>query len=346
MMKKILIFGFILALTAVLFLVFNLRKGPPDSAKFENRVSQNPGGEIHPLAIKYLRNYKTPGTDLVIEETLAPGSNYKRHIASYLSDGNKIYGLLTVPNGEVPSGGWPIVIFNHGYIQPSVYKTTEKYVAYLDAFARNGYVVFKSDYRGHGESQGAASGGYGSNDYTIDVLNALESVKKLSFVNPEKIGMWGHSMGGYITLRAMVVRSDIKAGVIWAGVVGSYDDLLNNWRRRMTPVPTISTMPQARRWRQELVEKYGTPEENPTFWNSISANSYLADISGPIQLHHGTADASVPLEFSEKLSDELANAGKFVELYTYPGDDHNISKSFSTAIERSVSFFDKYLKNE
>ncbi len=131
----------------------------------------------------------------------------------------KQYALLTVPQGEPPATGWPAIIFNHGYIPPEVYRTTERYVAYVDGFARNGYVVFRADYRGHGFSEGEARGAYGNPDYTIDVLNGLASVKRLDYVDPDRIGMWGHSMGGYITLRAMVTSPDIKAGVIWAGVV-------------------------------------------------------------------------------------------------------------------------------
>lgn len=66
-------------------------------------------------------------------------------------------------------------------------------------------------------------------------MNALASLKKYKDADPDRIGMWGHSMGGGITLRSMVVSKDIKADVIWAGVVGSYSDLLNNWRRRNIP---------------------------------------------------------------------------------------------------------------
>lgn len=300
---------------------------------------------LHPLSIASLRSEDYPGSDIIIEQTLSPGSNYNRYIASYKSEGLKIYALLTVPNGSPPSGGWPVVIFNHGYISPAQYVTTQKYVAYTDGFSRSGYIVFRSDYRGHGNSEGTPSGAYGSSGYTIDILNALASLKKYPAADPQRIGMWGHSMGGHITLRAMVVSKDIKAGVIWSGVVASYPDLLHNWRRR---TPTSSPNPTAsvsRGWRQSLVNEYGEPQSNPLFWNSISANSFLADISGPIQLHHGTADHSVPVEFSQKLADQLQNAGQVVELYTYPGDDHDITANLTTAMERSIAFFDKYLKN-
>jgi fermentation-respiration switch protein FrsA (DUF1100 family) len=294
------------------------------------------------LTIDYLRSLDFPGSDLVIEEELAAGVNYRRYIASYLSDGLRIDGLLTVPNGEPPTTGWPAIVFNHGYIPPEVYRTAERYVAYVDGFARNGYIVFKPDYRGHGFSEGEATGAYGSPNYAVDVLNAVATMKRYAPVDENRIGMWGHSMGGYLTLRAMVVNDDIKAGVIWAGVVASYKDLLERWNRRNT----TTTIPQrARRWRQQLVEKYGDPTANPAFWASISANSYVSDLSGPIQLHHGTEDESVPVEFSELLYDEIAAVGGAADLFTYEGDNHNLSGQFNAAMRRSIEFFDRYVKN-
>src|SRR3989338_5734189 len=339
---------FLLILLGVSAYVYSSKNQDVRESIIYNVVQENEGGpevEPHPLSIQALREGEYPGSDIIIEQTLSAGSNYKRYIASYKSEGLKIYGLLTAPNGTQPVGGWPAIIFNHGYISPSIYKTTERYVAYQDAFARNGFVTFKSDYRGHGNSEGQAQGGYGSNAYTIDILNALSSIKKYPGVDEERIGMWGHSMGGSITLKTMVVTKDIKAGVIWAGVVGSYPDLVERWRRRQTTTPQSSPAISGRgRWRQELIAKYGEPSENPDFWKSISANSYLADISGPFELHHGTSDTSVPIEFSQKLATQMKDVGKEVELFEYAGDNHNLSNNFSLAINRSVDFFDKHLK--
>lgn len=301
----------------------------------------------HPLTIASMRAREYPGSDLVIEETLAPGSNYDRYYVSYLSEGLMIYALLTVPRGEKPATGWPVVVFNHGYIPPDVYKTTERYIAYVDAFARNGYIVLRSDYRGHDRSEGEATGAYGNPGYVIDVLNAVASVKRYPDADPNRVGMWGHSMGGYITLRSMVINPDIKAGVIWAGVVASYPDLIARWRRNTNPTATPdpnAIPPGARRWRQQLQEEFGTPEQNPEFWASISANTYLSDLSGPVQLHHGTADTSVPVEFSDVLAQQIEDVGGVVENFTYPGDNHNISNNLSAALRRSVQFFDKYVK--
>lgn len=298
---------------------------------------------LNPLAIDAMRQRDYPGSDLAIEQVLAPGSNYRRYIASYRSDGLKIFGLLTVPNGARPASGWPVIIFNHGYIPPEQYRTTERYVGYVDALARAGYIVFKSDYRGHGTSEGRPSSAYGSPDYTVDVLNAVTTLQRYPEADPNRIGMWGHSMGGNVTLRALVIDPRIKVAVIWAGVTASYQDLLENWH----PPPGSGPPPSARgTWRQDWLRRYGAPEQDPAFWDSISPMSYLSDVTAPIQIHHGTADIEVPLVFSQKLAAQLRDDGKTVELYTYPGSDHNISQGFSVAMARSIVFFDHYLKQE
>jgi dienelactone hydrolase len=300
--------------------------------------------EMHPLMVEYMRQQAYPGSDLVIEQTLAPGANYNRYIASYRSEGLKIYALLTVPFGTKPATGWPVIIFNHGFIPPEIYRTTERYVAYVDGFARNGYIVFRSDYRGHGSSEGEAGSSRGSPDYTIDVLNAVASMKRYADADPARIGMWGHSMGGLLTLRSMVTTQDVKAGVIWAGVVASYPELYNRRNPQPDTQPVDPATASRRRWREELVEKWGTPEEAPEIWAAISPNAYVTEISGPLQLHHGTNDSDVPVEWSQTLNTQMQTVGGAVEYYEYAGDNHNLSVNFGTAMARSVAFFDQYLK--
>jgi len=299
-----------------------------------------------------MRQQTYPGSEIVIEQKLAPGANYDQYVVSYRSDGHKIYALMTVPNGPKPASGWPAIIFNHGFIPPAQYRTTERYVGYVDMLARSGYIVFKSDYRGHGSSEGPPEGAYGTPGYTDDVLNALAAVKAYKDADPKRIGMWGHSLGGQLTLRSMVVSKDIKAGVIWGGVVAPYPNIfarVTDTTRptatpQATPVPPGGLGPYGRPWRQELTEKYGSPEQNPAFWASISPNSYLSDISGPLQLHHSVTDEEVPVAASKTLNEEMQAAGKPVELYTYPGDNHNINGNFVIAMQRTIAFFDKYVK--
>ena len=300
----------------------------------------------NPLSIEFQRNKKYPGSTIKIEQTLAPGTNYQQYIASYNSDGLKIYGLLAIPNGPVPKDGYPAIIFNHGYIPPEEYRTTERYVAYFADLANEGYVVFRPDYRGHGDSEGKPEGAYFSPGYTTDVMNALSTIEKMPQVNKKKMGMWGHSLGGFLTLRALVLTHDIKAAVIWGGVVGSYKDMSEEWwskRRVPSFTPSQRELQSNRPSRQNFTNKYGQPADTP-FWNAISATTYLNDITAPIQLHHGLSDETVPPQLSQILKDKLTKIGKPVELYTYEGTDHNISQSFSLAMSRTIKFFDTYLK--
>jgi uncharacterized protein len=297
------------------------------------------------MSILAAREMSYPGSAITIETTLEPGANYYRYYAWYESQGLKIYGLLTVPFGEKPVNGWPVIEFNHGYIDPRVYRTTERYIAYVDQLARHGYIVYKIDYRGHDQSQGEATGAYGDPGYTTDVLNAVSSLKAFPLADPNRIGMWGHSMGGFLTLRAMVISPDIKAGVIWSGLVGSYPDMICCWHHPAPAVPTSTPNPNFRSgWRTQWQNLYGTPQENPAFWMSISANSFLSDLSGPLQLHHDLEDSEVPVKFSQDLYLELQAAGKTAEYYEYPGDDHNLANYFNLAMQRTIEFFDKYLK--
>ena len=286
----------------------------------------------HPLSIDYIRSVEYEASEIVIEEVLEPGVNYFRYLASYQSEGFKNYALLTVPYGDTPETGWPVIVFNHGYIPPEQYRTTERYIAYVDNLARQGYIVFRPDYRGHGNSEGLARGAYGRPDYVIDVLNAVASMKAYEDADPNRIGMWGHSMGGYITIRAMVAFQDIKAGVIWAGVVASYEEMYNHPQR-----PRFGS--------RGIASLYGAPEEDPDFWAAISANSYLEDLSGPIQLHHGTKDTTVPYSYSVSLAEEVRAVGGTAQLYLHKSDDHNIANNFGGAMLNTIRFFEKYLKN-
>ncbi len=318
--------------------------------------------EPHPLQIEVNRQWSYPGSEITFEETLPARATYDQFVVSYLSEGYKIYAYMAIPNGSKPETGWPAIILNHGYSNLATYVTTEKYVAFMDVLSRSGYIVFKPDYRAHGKSEGPrpVGGGYGSPDYTVDVLNAVASVKAYQDADPERIGMVGHSMGGAITLRAMVVSKDIKAGVIWSGVVAPYSTLIYRWNRPATPTPTVSTQtPPASTpsspgtgfrgnvssWASEIFIKYGSPDQNPAFWDSISPSAYIKDLSGPLQLQAAKGDTQVPYYWSEELGKQLELADMPHELFIYENDNHNITDNFLVAISRTRQFFDNYVKN-
>jgi dipeptidyl aminopeptidase/acylaminoacyl peptidase len=314
------------------------------SSQILSIVQQTPE-TLNPLTIQAMRAGNYPGSKITIEQTLSPMPTYNRYIASYQSGGLKIYALLLVPKGIKPQDGWPVIILNHGYITPELYTPDGNYIAYADAFARNGYIVFKPNYRGNGKSDGAPASTYYSPDYTVDDLNAITSIKIYPDSNPAKIGVWGHSMGGQITLKDVVInRTDIKAAVIWGGVVGLYNDIINNWQDRVSYQPTAEDMALRLQNLSNLEGIYGTPQTNSAFWNSVDPNSYLKDITAPLQIDVGLADIQVPPDFSTGLYNRMTAAGKVVEYYEYPGANHDINQSFTLAMKRTIDFFNRHLK--
>jgi dipeptidyl aminopeptidase/acylaminoacyl peptidase len=296
------------------------------------------------LTIAALRDLEIEGSDILLEQTLPDGFNYSQYIASYRSDGNKIYGLLTVPSGNPPEGGFKAIVFNHGYIPPTTYVTTERYVAYVNALASNGFVVFKIDMRGHGDSEGESQGSYFSPGYTIDAISALKSLQRMSIIDPEGIGMWGHSMAGNLTLRAMLIEPAVKAGVIWGGAVYSYDDLTQYAISDPSFNPAASQSSGRPRMGQILRERYGQPNTAEPYWQAISLTKNIQYLESPLQLHHAVNDDVVNIGYSRDLSAVLLENGKFHEFYEYDGGGHNInSPYFEEAMMRTILFFQTYL---
>jgi dipeptidyl aminopeptidase/acylaminoacyl peptidase len=323
---------------------------PTQPAGTATPVAPAPTGEEVPfevgeeLTIRYLRGLEIAGSEITFEEELTSTFYYRQHLVSYVSEGNKIYGLLTVPTEDPPAGGFKAIVFNHGYIPPDAYRTTERYVAYVDYLARNGFVVFKIDLRGHGASEGEPSGTYFSPGYTIDAIAALKSLQRLDFVDPQGIGMWGHSMAGNLVLRAMLIEPDVKAGVIWSGAVYSYDDFVNygidDNTFRPPATPETEATPDARRRSREILDTYGRPDTRVAFWQAVSLTENIALLNNPLQIHHAVDDPVVTIGYSYDLAAVLQAAGKAYEFFEYEGGGHNInSPYFDQAMIRTVEFF-------
>ena len=292
------------------------------------------------LMIDYLRDLEIEGSEILFHQELDKGSNYSQYIISYLSEGFRIRGLLTVPFGIAPEGGFKAIVFNHGYIPPSTYRTTERYVDYVRVLAEAGFVVFKIDMRGHGTSEGESEGSYFSPSYTIDAISAVKSLQATDFIDPDGIGLWGHSMSGNLVLRAMLIEPSIKAGVIWGGAVYSYDDFAKYAITDTSFNPAASTSTRAVSRGQQMREVYGPLNTETPFWQAVSLTEHIDYLENPIQLHHAIDDSTVNVGYSYDLANVLEEHDKAYEIYTYQGGGHNISAPyFNEAMRRTVIFF-------
>ncbi len=286
-----------------------------------------------------------PGSKLTTESTLPGGPGYSRYVVSYQSDGLKLFGLLTVPTGNRPAGGWPVILLNHGYIPPTEYSTDQSYARIVAPLAEAGYIVFKPDYRGHDNSPGTPHQPYVAPDYVTDSMNALASIEKYKDADPNKIGVWGHSMGGDVTLHELVMTHDVKAAVIMAGAVGSYSDLIDWWKARVaTGVLTTQNDLETDELILQMANVHGTPQMNPGYWNAIDPTTFIPNIGAPVLIQVGSADEVVPPSFSQELTAQMQTAGKSVSFHLYPGADHNLSPDTSVAMAEAVAFFNQYLK--
>lgn len=291
------------------------------------------------MSITCMRKFNYQNSSITIESTYQQNNSYTSYIASYLSNGLKIYGLLTVPSGN-EAETYPAVVFLHGYIPPNSYVTTQKYESYVNYLAQNGFVVFKIDYRGHGESQGEASGGYFGTGYIVDAVNAKNALKELKPVNKDKVSVWGHSMSGNVVLRSVLVNNGFYKAVLWAGAVYTYEDIVkygindSSYQRN----PNITNNRPNNSIRESLrVENFKL--EDSDFWLQTSPKFFLNELTVPIQIHHAVDDKVVNVEYSRGLKLLLEEAGKDFEYYEYPFGGHNITDpSFTQAMQRTIKF--------
>ena len=285
---------------------------------FKKDISSN-------LFIENLRTRKYEGGEIKIEETLTKEGNYTSYIFSYPSDNLKIYGMMNVPAGDGP---FPVIILNHGYFNRSSFKSGDGTNGMADILAAKGYITLASDYRGFGKSEDVSdqtSKGHRP-EYAIDVLNLIASVKSLPKADVSKIGMWGHSMGGEVSLRVAVATDRLKAIVLWAPTSANTVDNANFYSRRHAP----NTSP--------------TQSSNSAVDGSSPTN-FLKYVKAPISLHQGLADTEVKPEWSKNLNEALKKENKTVEYFKYEGQDHNFKNlGWDVISQRTIDFFDKYVK--
>lgn len=305
----------------------------PESSAFSEAVAadslEEPANQSKEPSLENFAKKDFRGSDFKMGEILDENLAYTRYYITYKSDGNLVSGIMNVPNGKGP---FPVLVLNHGYINPAVYTNGRGLKREQDYLARRGYVVVHPDYRNHAQSDKVFKDEedefFG---YDEDVINAVLALKDLQpdFADIERIGMLGHSLGGGVALRVAVTRPDLAgAFVLFAPVSSDAWDNYMRWHRDTDK-------------EGKLTEKYGTKESNPDFWKSVSSVKYFGRIQAPVLIHHGDADESCPLEWSEKTVGALKKAGKDVELKTYPGQPHEFTTAWLRVMEQTAEFFDK-----
>jgi dipeptidyl aminopeptidase/acylaminoacyl peptidase len=199
-------------------------------------------------------------------------------------------------------------------------------------------VVLHVDYRSHATSSDDPEVDYELRlPYTVDTINAVKAVKisQLGFLDGDRVGWLGRSMGGEVTLRALVAQPGlVDAAVIYASTSSLAAD---NWKQFYRPSSDRQAV------NRRIVKTYGLPSKSPTFWLEASARPYFNRVTEPLLVHHGLDDDTCPVEWSRATVKALNAGGAEATLVTYRGEGHAFAGQWQRSIERTVGFFDQHL---
>ena len=282
-----------------------------------------------PYTIEYLQSRAYGGGQIEFLEIMGQNILFTRYLIRYPSDGLNIYGFANIPNDQGPH---PVIIALHGYIDPAIYNTLDYTTHYADALASAGHIVLHPNLRGYPPSDIAED--LFRVGMATDVLNLISLVQSqsggsgpLPTADPNLIGLWGHSMGGGISTRVLTVNNDIRAAVLYGAMSG---DEQKNYEA-------------IQRWsgNTRAMEELAIPIEAQA---RISPMYFFDDITAAVSIHHGTADATVPLDWSVLTCEQLRSLGRNVECHYYEDMPHTFyGPGDQEFIQNTVQFFNQYL---
>ncbi len=252
-------------------------------------------------------------------------------------DGQQAPAKLFVPPGLDRSRKHPALVWihpdgvNQNYDGWHIERNQSIYYSFHQYLVQRGYIILTPDFRtsiGYGKAwRLGAYHDMGGKDYD-DVAAGVGYLKTLGFVDMDRIGVFGLSGGGFLTLQALTRTPTLfRCGIDIAGVTdfGDY---------QRDPGPAV------------LVARMGTREENPAVYEQAAPIRRVDRIVRPLLVLAATADTNVPYEQSVRLVDALLKAGRDFDYMMYPGEGHyyrreHIVRDAWTRIER---FFDRHLR--
>lgn len=255
-------------------------------------------------------------------------------------DGDTLRGALLYPAGYRPGVRYPLIVKMYGGMSFSDYingfgvglggDPSEN----LQVFATRGYAVLLADSRLHV--------GTPMLDLLKTVMPGVDRAVELGVADPARIGVTGHSYGGYNTLALLVQSRRFKAAVMRAGfgdLIGAYSHL--------SPEGTNYGLPWAEQGQGRMG---GSPWEVRERYIENSPFFYLDQVEAPLLIIHGAVDGAVPSFLADQVFSGLRRLGRRVEYARYAGEDHSETEwSLPNQIDylkRVVGWFDRYLKGD
>lgn len=314
----------------------------PEPTEEPAEPAEEPSAEPpNPISVAALAGADLTGGDLrlgAVRERTADYTSYDVTFASTTAGAGtaplRISGVLNVPTGRSPQGGqgWPAVVLAHGYIDPAYYVRGQGMTRERGFLAQRGFVALHVDYRNHAESgddpriEQAVRLGYSAD--VAAAARALEDSADIR-VDPDRIALFGRSMGGGVMLKALAAEPGLfAAGVGWASVSSLEAENFDQFQRPDAPLAELKA---------DFRGRHGLPGEDPGFWRGVSSRPAFDQITEPVLLVHGRFDDTCPPPWASATQRALTQAGVDSTLEWYD-DGHAFGPAFVAAMDRTVRF--------
>jgi dipeptidyl aminopeptidase/acylaminoacyl peptidase len=248
-------------------------------------------------------------------------------------DGWEIEGILTKPVGYEPGKRYPVLVAVHGGPHSRVVNAFRQYYNF-QIWAAHGYAVFAPNFRGssgyHGAFDIANRRDLGGKDFQ-DIMTGVDHLIRIGIADPERLGIFGGSYGGYMTNWAITQTDRFKAAVSMYGIFNLITDFSNSY------LPS---------WEPDYLGAY--------YWDDLdiyirrSPFAHVKNIKTPVLILHGEADPNTFISNSKEMYAALTHLGKTVEFVRYPREGHGFRELNHRLdeVRRCLEWFDRYVKGE
>jgi dipeptidyl aminopeptidase/acylaminoacyl peptidase len=265
-------------------------------------------------------------------ETLAHAVLPRSQLVTYRSfDGMLISAFVWVPLNLKRDGTAAAVVMPHGGPSGQV---VDSFNGRAELLASRGFVVILPNVRGstgYGmQFQNANIKDLGGGDLK-DEIAGVDFLKATGFIDPKRVGIWGGSYGGFMTLMAIG-----KTPGLWSAAVDEYGIL--NWMTMLE-----HSDPLLQEYEKVLL---GDPVKDRAIYENSSPLKYIRNETAPVLVLQGDNDIRVPREEAEQLVSVLKAEGRTIDSVFYPDEGHGFAKREhqEDELNRSVAWLQKYLQ--
>jgi uncharacterized protein len=308
-MKKIIFFLMVITILAACTPIETAPTPQLESEVTAPQPAQVIPAKENPNSLDALKKREYGKGELSVDFAWENQAEFTRYYITYPSDGLTIHGFVNIPIGKGP---FPVIIALHGFIPASEYKTKDYSTRYADTLARNGYIVLHPNMRNFPPSDSVPRTSDSLGGYTTDVLNLLVLVRK-------EAGQEG-----------IFKNADMSRLGIWGHSIGGGIAL-----RVVSIVPEI----KAAVIYAAVSQRYSDQSAGFKVFDYAASQAAFS-------LHHGGDDKTISPSWSVRLNQQLLDAGKQVEYFTYPGQPHTLfGQNDALLMKRMTAFYAKYLQN-